>query len=222
MPQRPVFRGSYTSPQDGSDNSGRRPVIFDILGPDWEKSILPDGMRLVLHVNPTTMSIQHNRQVERIQTRGGFVEQHWGDSTSEISFDMATGGFMRLYTGLVSTTNPAYGGTRRETIAYDKYLDLLALFHSNGSVYDSKGDIILQGIIKITYDEGVYLGWFNNFSVSESAEKAYQFNLSAAFTVHREIANWRSAYTVQNGVPALLVEQQAFSQTPVLLGGTDG
>lgn len=209
MPTRPVFRGAFQSPEDDRAGLGKRPVVFDILGPDWSTSILPQGMRMVLHVNPSSMSIQYNRQVDRIQTRGGFVEQHWGDSTQEISFEQATGGFMRLYTGLSNITNPAYGGSRRETLAYDKYLDLLALFHSNGSVYDSRGNVVMQGILKCTFDGGVYLGWFNSFSVTESADKPYQFTLSSSFTVHREEARWRTAFDTSSGVPA-----SAFADTP--------
>lgn len=218
MPSQPVFRSAFTSWQDDQAGLGKRPVVLDILGPDWDTSILPDDLKMVLHVNPSTMSLQYNRQVERIQTRGGYVEQHWGDSTQEISFEQATGGFMRLTTGLSNITNAAYGGTRRETIAYDKYLDLLALFHNNGSVYDSRGNIVLQGIIKITFDGGVYLGWFNSFTVTESAEKPYQFQISSAFTVHREVANWQKAYDTTAGIPSGVLDQQfgQQSQTPVV------
>lgn len=170
----------------------KSPVVIDVLGPDWSTSILPDGVKMVLHVNPTTMSFSYARQVERIQTWGGWVEQHWGDAISTIDFSASTGGFMRLYSGLSHTTNPAYGGTRRETIAYDTYLDLLSLFKQNGSVYDSNGHIVLQGILKVTFEEGIYLGWFTNMSVSQTAEQPYQFSFTASFTVEREETRWRS------------------------------
>lgn len=187
---RPTFQGAFSSPTDTA--GGKRPVIFDILGPDYATSILPEDMRMVLHVNPQTMQLKYVRQVERIQTWGGWVEEHWGDAVNEISFDMASGGFMRLFSGLSNISNPAYGGSRRQTIAYDKYLDMLALFYNNGAVYDSNGTIVLQGIIKITYDGGVYLGWFNDMPVTESADKPYQFTFTTTFTVHREEMRWRS------------------------------
>lgn len=192
----PVFRSAFKDEFDRSQ--GRQPVVFDILGPDWTTSILPDGFRLVLHVNPQSMSFKYNRQVERIQTWGGWVEQHWGDAVNDISFENASGGFMRLYSGLSNTTNPSFGGTRRETIAYDKYLDMLALFKNNGSVYDINGVIVLQGIIKIMFDGGIYLGWFNDFSVTESAEKPYQFTMTSTFTVHKEEMTWRTQYNLPN------------------------
>lgn len=211
----PIFRSAFTSPQDETAGLGKRPVIFDILGPDWETSLLPEDMRLVLHVNPTSMALQHTRTVERINTKGGFVEQHWGDAVSEITFEQATGGFMRLYAGLSHITNPAYGGSRRETIAYDKYLDMLALFKCNGSVYDTNGSIVLQGIVKVTFDGGIYLGWLGpTFTVTEAAEKPYQFSLSFIFSVQKEIVTWRSTLSVPDGTSASLISDEEFSSTP--------
>ncbi len=198
--RRAVFSGAFPAgAEDEFSGRGVRPVIFDIIAPDGETSILPDNLKLVLHVNPTAMSIKYQRVVERIQTKGGFVEQHWGDGTQTIDFEMATGGFMRLYSGLANNTSPAMTeGTRRETLAYDSYLDILALFHNNGSVYDINGQVALQGQIKITFDGGVYYGWFNNFSVSESAEKPFMFTMSANFEVTREVQTWRTAIDISN------------------------
>lgn len=189
---RSVIRSAFQAPSDEQSGLGKRPVVFDILGPDWATSLLPEDMKLVLHVNPRSMSIKYDRQIDRMQTRGGFVEQHWGDKTQGIDLEMSTGGFMRLYSGLSNVTNPKYLGSRREAIAYDKYLDMLALFHNNGSVFDSRGNIVLQGIIKLTFDGGSFLGWFQNFTVTESAEKPFQFNLSCSFEVHKEIVVWRT------------------------------
>lgn len=196
---------------------GRIPVIFDVLGPDEETSVLPRDVRLVMHVNPTSMSVQYTKHVERIQTRGGYVEQHWGDSPSEISFTGVTGGLVRLYGGLSSTTNPAYGGTRRETLAYDKYLDYLALFHNNGSIYDSAGNIVLQGILKMTYDGGTYLGRFENFTVSESAEKPFMLDLSASFKVKKEL--WTMRSTAVQEAFASPSEAESLGEVPLDLFG---
>lgn len=190
--ENPIFRSSFASPDDEASGLGIRPVVFDILGPDWEKSLLPEGVRMVLHVNPQSMNIKYQRNVTRIQTRGGFIEQHWGDGPQSLDFSAVTGGFMRLYSGLSNITSTKYGGGRRETIAYDKFLDMLALFKNNGSIYDTRGNIVLQGIIKVTFDGGAWLGWFTTFSVTESAEKPYMFDFTASLEVHKEIVTWRT------------------------------
>ena len=190
----PVFQSAFVSEDDEFNGQGIRPVVFDILGPDLATSILPEGLRMVLHVNPSSMNFSYSKQIERIQTKGGFVEQHWGEAVGTISFSLATGGFKRLYSGLSNVTGGGFDteGTRRETIAYDKYLDLLALFHNNGSIYDTSGQIALQGIIKILFDGGVYLGWFGSFGVTEAADKPFQFQLTAEFTVAHEIMRLRT------------------------------
>jgi len=197
---RSIFKDAFSGPDDEASGRGVRPVIFDILGPDKETSLLPDGVKLVLHVNPKTMAVKYQRKVERIQTRGGFVEQHWGDDTQSISFENATGAFMRLYSGLSNVTNPAYGGTRQETLAYDAYLDMLAMFHNNASIYDSFGRVALQGYIKITFDGGVFLGWFDTFTVTENADQPYQFAFTMEFTVAKEVQIWRTPFSPTPGV----------------------
>ena len=193
----PVFRSAFQSADDETNsNLGIKPVVFDILGPDQETSLLPDYMKMVLHVNPSSMAVNYTKVIERIQTKGGFVEQHWGEGLDTLEFNMATGGFMRLYSGLSNITGGTGSidteGTRRESIAYDKYLDLLALSHNNGSIYDVTGKIVFQGAIKVTFDGGVYLGFFSDFSVDETADKPYQFTLTSSFTISREILKIRS------------------------------
>jgi hypothetical protein len=197
---RSVFSGAFPAgAADEFSGRGVRPVVFDIIAPDGVTSILPDSLKLVLHTNPKSMKVSYEKLISREQTKGGFVEQHWGDGTQTIAFDMATGGFMRMYQGLVENTSPEMtGGTRRETLAYDSYLDILALFHNNGSVYDIHGQVALQGKIQITFDGGVYLGWFTDFNVTESSTTPYQFTMSTTFEVAQEIQSWRTALTTTN------------------------
>lgn len=197
------FDSSFRSADDGDNGRGKTPVVFDIIAPDKVTSLLPDDLKMVLHVNPSSMSISRTKLIERIQTLGGWVEQHWGDAPTEISLEASTGGFMRMYTGLVSSTGSGTAGAkvmpssmkpvedqkssgRRETIAYDKYLDMLALFHNNGQIYDNDGNVILHGQVKMTFEGHTFYGWFSSFSVSETADQPYAFELSANFTVQRE------------------------------------
>ena len=196
-PSAPIFTDAFQSPQDEFNPAlGIKPVVFDILAPDLTTSILPDAYKLVLHVNPESMTPTYSKEITRIPTRGGYVEQHWGEGARSLDFQMVTGGFMRLYTGLSNITGGtgAYdaGGTRRETLAYDRYLDMLALFRNNGGVYDATGKLVFQGILSVSFDGGQYFGWFTTFSVDESADKPYQFTFSANFTIDHEIQKFRS------------------------------
>lgn len=204
--QRDIIRSAFQNAQDEFPGSGNRPVVFDILAPDRRTSLLGD-IKLVLHVNPSTLSFNYTKVIERTQTFGGFVETHWGSAPTEANFTASTGGFVRLFSGLSNITGPTpsnaaiqptsmqardVGGTRRDTIAYDKYLDLLALFKNNGAIYDAFGQIALQGQILMVFDGGAWWGWFTTFSVEETADQPYQFTMTAAFTVDRERHTLRS------------------------------
>ena len=209
----PIFRSAFESAADEYSGKGIRPVVFDILATDMQTSLLPEDLKMVLHVNPSSMKFSYTKLIERIQTKGGWVEQHWGDGTETITFAASTGGFMRLYSGLSNITGKgpsdegydtafSGGGTtgsRRQTIAYDKYLDLLSLFHNNGMIYDQRGNIAFNGIVKITFDGGTHYGWFSDFSVQETAAKPYQFELAATFVVKNEVWNLRYSQESSNG-----------------------
>lgn len=217
--QRPVFTGSFSGPDEELLHRGRRPVVFDVLAPDQQTSLLDmveQDLRLVLYVNPRTMKFGYTKQIERVQTRAGFVEFHWGDAAEEITFEAATGGFMRLYSGL-SNIGGSEGGAqgRRETIAYDKYLDLLALFHSNGAIFDGFGNIVVQGYIKLTFDGGVHIGWFDQqFTVTEDANTPFMFNLSTRFIIDREIMSFRTANLFNFGAQAVGLRSGASVPNP--------
>ena len=204
MNPNPYIRSAFKSPADEFSNQGIRPVVFDVIGTDGVTSLLPDSLKMVLHVNPSTMQFQYTRVVERIQTKGGFVEQHWGEAPANVTFEMATGGFMRLYTGLSNITGPSSaggydaGGTRRDSIAYDKYLDFLALYHNNGSVYDAEGRIVFAGCIRMLFDGHTFDGYFSNLNVTEAADKPYQFAISTGFTVKTDTYDLRTTSFANN------------------------
>jgi len=135
---------------------------------------------LVMHVNPASFAETFTKKIERIQTRGGFVEQHWGDDLGDINCDGSTGAFMNIYTGLSSIV-------RQRTIAWDRYRDLYDLYRNNGSLIDPYGNIVLQGRVMVMYDRGTYLGHFKSFSVEETDDSPFAFKVSWSFKVETTI-----------------------------------
>lgn len=155
------------------------PLAFQVTSPyNPGMVLLPHS--LVAHINPSSISETLNKKVEKIQTRGGFVEQHWGDELGEISADMSTGAFLNINNGLSSVI-------RQRTIAWDRYRDLYDLYRNNGSVYDPFGNIVLQGNILLMYDRGTYIGYFKSFSVEETDDSPFAFKLSWSFKVEKTI-----------------------------------
>ena len=113
-------------------------------------------------------------------TRGGFVEQHWGEELDSISCSGSTGAFVSTRTG-VSVLN------RKASIAYRKYLELVALYRNGGSVYDQRGNIVMHGGINLHFDSNIYNGYFESLTVSESADNPFTFKTDFSFKVKTSI-----------------------------------
>ena len=185
------------------------PMAFQVTSPFNRRSVLMPHA-LVLHVNPATLSETHNQKIERLQTRGGFVEQHWGHELVELSAEGSTGAFMHVKTGLTSVL-------RQRTIAWDRYRDLHDLYLNNGSVHDPFGNIVLQGHIMLMYDRGVYLGTFRTFSVEETDEMPFAFALSWTFKVEHTLT-----HVADNSFTAPSSSAPSFQLANVPVGASGG
>lgn len=170
---------AYSHPAE--TKRGAIPMAFQVTSPfSKTRVLLPHA--LVLHVNPNSLQEASGQKLERIQTLGGWVEQHWGADLTEVSAEASTGAFMNIYTGLTSVL-------RQRTIAWDKYRDLHDLYFNNGSVIDPYGNIVLQGHIMLMYDRGTYVGTFRSFELQETDDSPFAFKLSWTFKVEHTIMN---------------------------------
>lgn len=175
FPEIPVPSENLSYPHPTVTKKGAIPLAFQVTSPFNNRLVLLPHA-LVLHVNPLSLQESSNQKKSVIQTRGGFVEQHWGHELVEIQADQSTGAFMNIRTGLTSIL-------RRKTIAWDRYRDLHDLYRNNGSLHDPYGNIVLQGDIMLMYDKGVYLGFFKSFDWEDTAESPFAFKLSWTFKV---------------------------------------
>lgn len=182
-------------------------MAFQICSPyDWRKCLLPHA--LILHVNPQSLSETHNHKIERIETMGGFVEQHWPEDLTEISADGTTGAFVNLYTGLSSVN-------RQRTIAYDRFKDLSDLYHNGGALYAPNGSIALQGKIVLMYDRGTYFGEFTQFSVEENSVTPFSFSVSWGFKVEETLLTIPNPLRgIASRIPGLQGQNATATSTP--------
>lgn len=186
------YETGYKHP--AASRKGPVPMAFQITSPfDRRKVLMPHA--LVMHVNPNSLQETHSQKIERLQTRGGFVEQHWGTELIDVSADASTGAFMNIYTGLASVL-------RQRTIAWDRYRDLHDLYRNNGSVYDPFGNIVLQGAVMLLYDRGTYLGYFRTFSVDETDDSPFAFKLSFDFKIEQTLLSIPVQEIVPSTAPA--------------------
>jgi len=175
----PTTTPAYNHP--AAVRNGTIPVAFQITSPlNVLEALLPHA--LVMHVNPANFNETFTKKVNRIQTRGGFVEQHWGDELSEIQADGSTGAFVNLTTGTSSLL-------RQQTIAWDRYRDLHDLYRNNGDVYDPYGNIVLRGNVMLMYDKAFYIGYFSTFESEETDGSPFTFSLNWTFKVETIVQN---------------------------------
>lgn len=198
--QTPSSEDAYVHP--AATRSGPIPLAFQVTSP-FNRNVLLLPHALVLHVNPSSLEENMEQRIERIQTRGGWVEQHWGSQLTEISADASTGAFMNIYTGLTSVL-------RQKTIAWTKYRDLYDLFNNNGSVHDPYGNIVLQGQILLMYDRGSYLGTFRSFSMEETEETPFSFKLSWSFKVETTLLAMATGISPGVRTPAFQTQNRSF------------
>lgn len=166
---------AFSGPDD--QGKGRVPLLFQVLSPDFKTPLLPEA--LFLHVNPSSLDFSYAKIIERQQTRGGFVEQHFGDELTDVSADQSTGTFVHVEEGLTIAQ-------RSETVAHQKMSHLIDLFKNNGLIYDDEGFPQFRGRIRLTWHGGIYDGSFRSFEVSEAAEEPFKLDLSWDFTVEKE------------------------------------
>jgi hypothetical protein len=175
----PGLDPGYSHPAD--TRKGPISMAFQITSP-FNRRVVLLPHALVLHVNPMNLQETSNQKVERFQTRGAFVEQHWPSDLTEISADQSTGAFMNIQTGLTSVL-------RQKTIAWDRYRDLHDLFKNNGSLRDPQGAIVLQGLVMLMYDRGIYLGTFRSFECNETDDSPFAFQVNWTFKVEETIVS---------------------------------
>lgn len=206
----PSSEDAYVHPM--ATRKGAIPMAFQITSP-FNRNTLLLPHALVMHVNPNSFEESYAHKIERIQTRGGFVEQHWGSELTEISASASTGAFMNVYTGLTSVM-------RQRTIAWDRYRDLYDIYNNNGSVYDPFGNIVLQGNILLMYDRGNYLGTFRTFSVDETDDSPFAFKLDWTFKVESTLLSISPQFGRTRLVPNFQQQNQLQGTRPATPAST--
>jgi len=142
---------------------------------DRKEVIVPT---IELHISPTSLTFSYRKNITRSRTRGGFVEEHFGDELDTLQVNASTGGFFSLINGVNISQ-------RSKTLAMINFQEILSLYRNNACVYNDKGIVISQGFISISWDKYVFTGQFVNFSWEEVAEKPFNYNFNFNFEVHR-------------------------------------
>jgi hypothetical protein len=158
--------------------------------------------QLLLLVNPQEFKRSHENTVDfGVKTRVGNVVHTWLEQPIKISASGQTASQFAVYADM---TGGLTNYNRVHSLSYRNLMSLMALYKNNGALYDfpsgtdsgtggkfgsvaGDGSVMLTGAVFIYYDDHVYIGSFDSFSVTDDSGKPHNLAYSFAFTVRHDI-----------------------------------
>lgn len=145
-----------------------------------QAELMLDLPPLFMYINPSEFSVSYEHVVSETKTREHHVIEHWGLEQPEISGSGEIGAFY-------IDDNEGGGGLtqthRAHSAAYRSFMNLFMIYRNNGYLYGPDEQISLVGSVRMFYDGTIYIGSFDDFSVSESEEKPFSIEYDFSFTV---------------------------------------
>lgn len=159
---------------------------------------------LILLVNPQEFRRSHDNIVDYgNKTRTGNVVHTHLEQPIKITASGVTASQYAVYADM---SGGLTNYSRIHSLSYRNLMSLLMIYKNNGMLYDtaspstdpdtgepsqlgiaSDSSIILPGAIFIYYDEHVYIGSFDSFSITDDAAKPYNLSYSFTFTTRYDI-----------------------------------
>lgn len=176
------------------------------------------GLRL--GVNPSSLSINSAKIINRFQTLTRWVEEHWGDELDSISLQGSTLAFILFENqSVLGNVNGGLNTSERNlTTPYQELQSLVRIFQSNGLIFQGEKDTDLNGniqltvvpvegsddvvefpshpriglikerlYIKLSYDYGEFIGYFESFDIVEDSAKPFSLTYSINFKAEKVV-----------------------------------
>lgn len=198
--------------RDDLTNRFRQAQLAEIKATISAVEALRNAPPLRLLVNPTSFKISSEKVVsDGNWTRNGPIIEYWGENQDKLDASGKLAGFFSI--DAVNPAPDAQGespgltrGARQYSASYQNFMSLYLLYRNNANVYTMAKDISdtkeialnrlsMVGSMYIYYDDTMYIGSFDNFSITESdatpysLEYNFQFTVRATFLLDRPSAN---------------------------------
>lgn len=146
---------------------------------------------LLMLVNPREFTRNHEHTVDSPKVRRGHVTHAWLEKPLSIT---SRGVTAAQYAVNASGDGGLTHQNRVNSLSYRNLMSLVMLFKNNGNLFTSapSGDPLNAGIplvscsVFIYYDGNVYVGSFDEFSITDSADKPHNLEYSWKFTARYE------------------------------------
>lgn len=170
----------------------RRPVVQAQTNYLNQQIQLIQGIpALVLLLNPTDFTRSYEQTTDPVKTRSGYTVNMWlekplvisckGVTAAQYAFQVNGGG------GLTSLN-------RLNALSYQNLMSLVSMYKNNGYIFtdSSFGDgnsglPLISMSLFIYYDNHVYIGSFNDFSLTDDGNKPFNLSYSWKFTVRYDV-----------------------------------
>jgi hypothetical protein len=173
-------------------------------------------------INPENINFGKTNTISSSYTRLGWVTQLWGPNQDLLTGTGKSAAFMVEGSGLTNFL-------KRRSVGFQNFMALLKTYRNNG--YDMVDPTKLKTLtrvislirgVEIAYDNQVFLGHFNNFTLDENAEAPFVFNYNFEFVVSsnsRDSSEIRGHY---RKIPENVNNKDTDKNNPVLMGDIIG
>lgn len=145
---------------------------------------------LIMMVNPSEFTRNFEHNIDSVKVRRGHQTHMWLEKPITIS---CKGQTAAQYVVNSSLSGGLTSVNRTSSISYRNFLSLITLYRNNGHVYagsasgvGNDGLMLIPLSVYIYYDGHIYVGSFDDFSVTDDATKPYNMSYSFKFTVRYE------------------------------------
>lgn len=203
------FDPKYASAPDSDTTSLSRrgsPLLPFIIAIGRHESVVSDSYNassglysaLRLLVPPSEFSLSSGHEASVDSTRGGQLPALWGHSQPTISLQGTSAAFLTSIGGLAHSSSGDLRVSRTDTVGYQNFMGLVAMFKSNGykrltekedpfpgrRITGSRNRVVhVLDCVQITYDGTTYMGHFTDLSFSDDATSPFNFKYSISFAV---------------------------------------
>ena len=162
-------------------------------------------------VNPSSFKVSCEKVVsDGSYGRYGPIVEHWGDAQDKIEGSGKVAAFYAV-DGVGGVGPGLTRMARNASESFQNFLSLYLIYRNNGALWVDAGievqgravpSLSVVGSVYLYYDNTLYIGAFDSFTISETDEKPFSVEYSFSFTV-------RATFLLDNVDPVMIAGRQA-------------
>lgn len=164
---------------------------------------------LMMLVNPSEFTRNYEHTTDPVKTRSGYVVNMWLEKPVTIS---SRGVTAAQYAFRADGSGGLVSFNRIQSASYQNLMSLVSIFKNNGNIFtdtsfgdSNQGVPLISMSLYIYYDNHLYIGSFDEFSVTDDGNKPYNLAYNWKFTVRYDVDTSSvsdSAISYNLGLPA--------------------